>query len=364
MTVLSTNKISSGMGLSVAGLGAVATAILLRRSFNKGHEEDRSAEPERDRPKNPTESSPVECDPSLKSRIGNFKISKLKKLVLGIAEELDSEIQFDWDRAAQGCVQTGGEKRSTEYAIDTNNETEWEREACREQQTFLRAADILHEVRGSATHRKLQHFYVVDRQLSQLEAQFREISENVLEFPWREHRDDPIIDLMKLPFMSLAADGGHEAILPVSQGFVKHTASQVSVTDTERESLRIDDEILLGVNPDVNRESLQSAFRHKARNMHAHGHCIKIEEFHELNNAYMRCQARMTNSGWKNAYRGGSTSILAHYLLIGTDPSESRYGEAVTGLLDALQRERLLTRLDVLRSWGEVSGTATGLGNG
>merc|ERR1719262_2170575 len=109
---------------------------------------------------------------------------------------------------------------------------------------------------------------------------------------------------------------------------------------------------------------MESAFRHKARQMHAHGECIDIAAFHELNNAHARCLARHTNSGWRNAYRGGSTDVLAHYLLIGTDPSESRYSEGVSGLLDALQRERLLTRLDVLRSWGEVSGTATGLGNG
>lgn len=98
--------------------------------------------------------------------------------------------------------------------------------------------------------------------------------------------------------------------------------------------------------------------------MHSCGQCTKIDDFHELNNAYARCLARLANSGWRNAYRGGSTDILAHYLLIGTDPSESRYGEAAVGLLDALQRDRLLTRLDVLRSWGEVSGTTTGLGNG
>lgn len=369
MSVLSTNRVSSSVGLGVVGLGAFAAVLLLRqRSLNKSKHKDGRADSQGHASSSSEQQPRPDNEPKLKSRgIGNFKLCKLKRLVQSIAGELDAEIEFDWDKAAAGHAQTGGETRSAEHTIDTNDETEWEKQVASEHKTFALAAETLHDVRGSATHKKLQHFYVVDRQLSQMEEQFREISEHVLEFPWREHRDDPISDLMELPFMKLMADGGQQSLLPVSQGFVKkYTAVRTAAKELSdvTDPRKAEDDTLLGIDTGADRDVLDSAFRFRARDMHAHGHCVKIDDFHELNNAYNRCRARLSNSGWRNAYRGGSTDILAHYLLIGTDPSESRYGESVSGLLDALKRERLLTRLDVLRSWGEVSGTCTGLGNG
>lgn len=370
MTVLSTNRISSGIGLGVVGLGTVAVVLLLRhRSSKRKHCDKGSVDAQGDSTISPKQPALPDNEPKLKSRFNGFKISKLKRLIGAMAEaddvELEAEVDFNWDKAAAGQAQTEG--ASAEHAIDTNDETEWEKLVASEHRTFLLAAQTLHDLRGSSTHKKLPHFYVVDRQLSQMEEQFREISEHVLEFPWRDHRDDPISDLMKLPFMTLMADGGQQSLLPVSQGFVKQIESKPDVKeakDISADEEKAEDERLLGIDATCDREALESAFRFGARELHAHGQCIKIDAFHKLNNAYDRCRARLTNTGWKDAYRGGSNDILAHYLLIGTDPSESRYGEAVSGLLDALKRERLLTRLDVLRSWGEVSGTATGLGNG
>lgn len=366
MPVLLASRVntSTAIGVGIAGLGTAAALLLLqRRTLKRVLAVNRSDELDEEEASTPSLAQESQSEPKLKSRIGNFKISKLQRLLLGIAEDLDTQVEFDWEKAAAGCAQTHGDSHVAEHAIDTNNETEWEKQVASEQKTFLTAAQILHDLRGSDTHRKLQHFYVVDRQLSQLEEQFNEIGEHVLEFPWREHRDDPISDLMKLPFMKLVEHDNDAALLPVSQGFVKHVASQPDVPELHG-APDAEDEKLLGVDAASGREALESAFRHKAREMHRHGQCVQIEAFHKLNNAYNRMRNRMTGSGWQNAYRGGSTDILAHYLLIGTDPSESRYGEAVSGLLDSLQRERLLTRLDVLRSWGEVSGTATGLGNG
>lgn len=380
MTVLSTNRIGSSIGLGVVGVGTLVVALCLhQRSLNKKKEQE-DVGPQQSEVSGSVLGTAERGDAeshSHKSRIGNFKISKVKNLVEGIAADLDVNVEFDWHKASQGGIQTTRDEHSMEQAIDTNDETEWERQASNESRTFANAHRIMHELRQSETHRKLQHFHVVDRQLSQMEAQFAEVSERILEFPWREHRDDPLSDIMKLPFMSLAADDSQQAVVPVSQGFVKKVgmksdskepASKREANKAEDERMlaikKGEDETLLGITADAMRDDLESAFRHKARDMHSCGQCVKIDEFHELNNAYMRCHARLANSGWKNAYRGGSTDILAHYLLIGTDPSESRYGEASMGLLDALQRDRLLTRLDVLRSWGEVSGTTTGLGNG
>jgi len=384
MTVLSTNRISSSIGLGLVGVGTVAVALCLhQRSLNKKKQQEDAGSPESEA----NVSAPMGIETqsmrgdaeshSHKTRIGNFKISKVMNLVEGIAADLDVNVEFDWHKASQGGVQTSRDAHSLEQAIDTNDETEWERQASNEARTFANAHQIMKELRQSETHRKLQHFHVVDRQLSQMEAQFAEVSERILEFPWREHRDDPLSDIMKIPFMSLAADHSQQAVLPVSQGFVKKVGMKSDAKESkskqaankveDEKDLAIkkgEDEALFGIAADATQEELQSAFRHKSRDMHSWGQCTKIDDFHELNNAYARCLARLANSGWKNAYRGGSTDILAHYLLIGTDPSESRYGEASMGLLDALQRDRLLTRLDVLRSWGEVSGTTTGLGNG
>lgn len=365
MSVLSTNRLSSGLGvvgLGAVGLGTVAVVALLRQQASKQRQRQKASSS--DAEESPPDATDGPCQEqatsgdssSLKSRIGNFKVSKLKNMMQGIAESLDTEVEFDWNKAAAGTLHVA------EHAIDCNNETAWERQVASESRTFQEAARVLHEVRGSDTHRKLDHFYVVDRQLSQMINQFREISEHVLEFPWREHRDDPISDLMKLAFVILASGFDQEALLPVSQGFVKHTGALQDGETAEDQASR--DEALLGIEADASKYAIESAFRLEARRMHRHGCCIDIAAFHELNNAHGRCIARLSNSGHRRAYRGGSTDILAHYLLIGTDPSESRYGEAVSGLLDALQRERVLIALDVLRSWGEVSGTATGLGDG
>ncbi|CAE8726117.1 unnamed protein product, partial [Polarella glacialis] len=305
--------------------------------------------------------APEDGTVNLKSRIGNFKISKVKRLVEGIGEHLGAEVEFDWT-----TVQNVRDDHVASAAINSNSETEWDRQVNAEQQTFLEAARILGEVRHSATHRKLPHFHVVDRQLKDMEAHFREFSEDVLIYPWRASRNAPMSDLMELPFMQLAKDGNRlKALLPVSQGFVKQTVADSGGKHSgmDLEARTSEDEALLGVTAGANRQELESAFRHRAREMHAHGQCTKQDEFYALNNAYERGLARLVDSNFRNAYSGGG-DILAHYLLVGTDPSESRYGEAVSGLLDALRRERLLMRISVLQVFGEEERGGTGLGQG
>eukprot|EP00933_Yihiella_yeosuensis_P060602 TRINITY_DN63353_c0_g1_i1.p1 TRINITY_DN63353_c0_g1~~TRINITY_DN63353_c0_g1_i1.p1 ORF type:complete len:371 (-),score=66.91 TRINITY_DN63353_c0_g1_i1:110-1222(-) len=304
--------------------------------------------------------------PQLKTRINNFKISKVKRMTEGIAEDLGAEVDFDWNEA-----KNLKDTHFAEDAINTNSQTEWERQVNDEQTTFFEAARICEELRQTETHRKLPHFYVVDRQLTEMAANFREISEDVLVFPWRECRDEPMAELMSQPFMQLAKGGkSSEALLPVSQGFVKQTGNDKSQSESEdcplgfAEDLRAKDEALLGIPEDADRSMIESRFRQKARDMHEHGQCVRKDDFHALNNAYGRCLARLIDNGRHiEAYAGGG-DILAHYLLVGTDPSESRYGEAVSGLLDALQRERLVMRLSNLRIWGEDERSGTGLGQG
>lgn len=367
MAVLSTNRIISGLG--AVGLGTVGF-LLWRRSLR-----DRSlrcqvlGEGSTHAVSNVDPAAPfsAEGNPKLKTRIGNFKISKVKRMVEGLAEDFGDKVEFDWD-----TVKNLQDHHVSRDVISSNDQSEWEKQVNMEQQTFLNAAQIVSDIRRSGTHKKLPHFHVVDRQLSDMEAHFRELSEDVLIFPWRECRDEPMSDLMELPFMQLAKE--HRSLhllLPVSQGYVKQTArtgldteqncSGAAASSDAEDEHRVKDEALLGVAAGVDRHTLESAFRHKAREMHAHGHCVMMDEFHALNNAYGRCLARL--SGSITAYKGGG-DIFAHYLLVGMDPGESRYGEAADGLLDALRRDRLLMRVSVLRMWGEDERSGTGLGQG
>jgi len=368
MAVLSTNRIVSGLG--AVSLGAVGFLLWRKSSRDKGLacevlEEDSSAEASNFDPAAPFT---AEGNPKLKTRIGNFKISKVKRMVEGLAEDFGDKVEFDWD-----TVKNLHDSHTSKDAISSNDQSEWDKQVNMEQQTFLDAAEIVGDIRRSGTHRKLPHFHVVDRQLGDMEAHFRELSEDVLIFPWRECRNEPMSELTELPFMKLAKEHrSGQSLLPVSQGYVKHTVggagfgteldctSDTACSDPE-DRKRVQDEALLGVAAGVDRQTLESAFRHKARTMHVHGHCVMMDEFHALNNAYGRCLARLAGS--ISAYKGGG-DILAHYLLVGMDPSESRYGEAADGLLDALRRDRLLMRISVLRIWGEDERSGTGLGQG
>lgn len=354
MTVLSTHKIASGLGF--ASLGAVAIMYLRKSAREKWKASESRCTESLDCGEHDCDArTPVTAEgaPKLKTRVGNYKISKVKRLGESLAEDFKMEVEFDWDTATNLR-----EDHSVKDAINTNDQSEWENQVNLEQQTFLDAARIVGEIRKSGTHRKLPHFHVVDRQLSEMEAQFREFSEDVLVFPWRESRNDPMSRLMELPLMQLAQDRGLQSLLPVSQGYVKQTAQAMKPEDDQQAQ----DEALLGITAGADRQTLDSAFRHKARRMHANGHCIMISEFHALNNAYGRCIARLSAS-LKTAYSGGG-DILAHYLLIGLDPSESRYREVPTGLLDALGREKLLMKTNLLRLWNEDERCITGLGQG
>eukprot|EP00930_Biecheleria_cincta_P097741 TRINITY_DN89421_c0_g1_i1.p1 TRINITY_DN89421_c0_g1~~TRINITY_DN89421_c0_g1_i1.p1 ORF type:complete len:367 (+),score=62.75 TRINITY_DN89421_c0_g1_i1:64-1164(+) len=364
MAVLSTNRLVSGLG--AVGLGAVGFLLWRKSLRDKGLacqvlEEGSSAGASNIDPAAPIS---AEGNPKLKTRIGNFKISKVKRMVEGLAEDFGEKVEFDWD-----TVKNLHDSHSSKDAISSNDQSEWDKQVNTEQQTFLDAAEIVGEIRRSGTHRKLPHFHVVDRQLGDMEAHFRELSEDVLIFPWRECRNEPMSELMELPFMQLAKDHRSlQSLLPVSQGYVKQTVrgaeldctSATACSDAE-DGQRVEDEALLRVAAGADRQTLESAFRHKARSMHVHGHCVMMDAFHALNNAYGRCLARLAGS--ISAYRGGG-DILAHYLLVGMDPSESRYGEAPDGLLDALRRDRLLMRISVLRMWGEDERSGTGLGQG
>mmetsp|Transcript_19712 Transcript_19712/g.54153 ORF Transcript_19712/g.54153 Transcript_19712/m.54153 type:complete len:375 (+) Transcript_19712:51-1175(+) len=365
-------QVNSGLGLGLVALG-VGIFVLRRRATKHegaGHESKEEAFTRAGplaAPRSPR--ADVEFDAhSIKSRVGNFKVSKVQKLVEGIAQEFGADHLYDVRN--QRVLRPA---QTSSVGSDVARETE-EEQGMREQRTFEEAARIMRLLRQSAVHRKLPHFHAVDRQLENAENFLSEIADCVSEF-WRYGRDEPMADLMQLPIMQLAASGGREAIVPVTQGFVKHLWSQaigpmanVSARQAEdvvladartalEESLK-----LLGVGADATAQEVESAFRRRSHKLHKHGHCIDLEAFHGLNNAYHYWLAHRVSPP-RGAFAGGG-DLLAHYLLIGTDPGESRYRECSVGIMDAVHRDRLLQKVEVLRNWGETSGSTTGLGQG
>jgi len=356
MAVLSSGKVSVGLGLGIVAVGAVA--FTLRRQSRKNQEKGSSVSEQT--PEDDiflAEPSVAEAGGahSVKSRIGNFKVSKIKRIVESIAEEFGTDHLYD--AREQRVYHFNASTDST--VVSHENESE---RATREKQTFEEAVRVVKLVRQSGVHKKLPHFHTVDRQLDNAQNFLDEISDNVEDF-WRYNRDEPMADIMTLPFMQLAASGGADALVPVTQSYANFIKSQsTDEANLTPADMLVQDLAILGADADATWEQVDSAFRKRSHKLHKHGHCIDLEAFHELNNAYQRWLAR--RSGIPSNAASKSTDVLAHYLLCGSDPFDSRYRECAVGILDASHREKLLQKIDVLRNWGETSGSTTGLGNG
>lgn len=369
MAVLSTERTRAGLGLGLVALGSSAAIFLLRRRLKHGCDESTTEcegageDPAGEDPatQNVTHvKGQQEMDAhSVKSRIGNFKLSKLRRLVEGIGEECGADVDFDWSSGT--AVVSWGADRESSHVVATE-ETEAEQNE-RERKIFEEAVRVVQALRKSTVPRKLPHYHVLDKQLANAENLLGEIGDNVDQF-WRYGRDEPMAALLELPFMRLAAEGGGAALLPlplVPIGAGRGKAPQPIGPDPEDLAL-----LDLTANADENsspsRTEMEAAFRRRARELHHRGTCVNPEAYHELQEAYERClQGRPRPP---KASMVSSDDVLAHYLLVGTDAAKSRYREYAQGLLDVVQRERLLNRIDVLRNWGETSGSTTGLGQG
>merc|ERR1712216_231187 len=89
---------------------------------------------------------------------------------------------------------------------------------------------------------------------------------------------------------------------------------------------------LLEVSPAASKDEILASFRRKALQLHKHGHCVDVDQFHLLNNA---CQRRVTYGGsLPHVAFTSATDPLAVHLLVGADPRESRYREPSLAILD------------------------------
>lgn len=268
-------------------------------------------------------------------RVGGMKVSRLRRMIEDLAEEMMGGAR----RGAVAEAPPVAQLASPEGDLDLAT---WDDQVLMEKRTMEAAATIIRDVRRSEVHRSMAHFYAVDRQLQVIEHQLASIAMSVQSF-WRYGRDTPMRDLLVLPLMRLAETGGEGAVLPVSLGFVKLGGAR------ERLDPLLDC-ALLGVPLGADREAIESAFRRRSRHFHRRGTCCNEGGFHELAAARSRCLARLS---CLELPEGTGGDLLAHYLLVGTDPGESRYRERALGILDSAHREALLRRIQVLQwpSW-------------
>lgn len=285
---------------------------------------------------------------SQKSRVHGFKISKLSRLVDGIAQELGYDHRID---TATGAVIHAS---VAETSPETTSVGEVEPESVqfdREHRTLDEAVRIVRLIRMSGVPKKLPNYNITNRHLEDAENLLGEIADNVEEF-WRYSRDEPMADLMDLPLLRFAAENiatGGIAIVP-------------KLSASSDEILLEEDCALLGVETTADKDTVLSAFRHKALELHTSGHCTDVDLFHRLNNA---CQRRVAHGRFLPhvAFQGKCDDLAVH-LLVGADPRDSRYREPSAAIMDALRRERLLQKVHGVLNWGEVGGTTTGLGQG
>lgn len=277
-----------------------------------------------------------------KTRIGGMKVSKLVRMVDEMAEASGVPI----------------ERVPANSPVQAPSALSWDEEIARERATFDEAVRIVRGVRHSVVHRKLPHFHATDRQLRVLEEQLAAIGVNVKNF-WRYGRDEPMAKLLELPILRLASTGGQGALLPVSLGFVKHFADEdFEHVDTQKD-LSSEDALLLGIALGADAAAVESAYRRRSRHFHRHGTCCNVRGFNALGAARNRCLARLSMPELR-AYGGGG-DLVAHYLLMGLDPGESRYREYTGGILDGVHREALMQRMQVVQwpcwdiplTWGD-----------
>lgn len=254
------------------------------------------------------------------------------------------------ERQAQPCLQSV----ITDFGVMDG--MTWDEQVQTEKMIMDKAVALMQDVRQSAVHRKLPHFHFVDRQLQVITEQLGVLADAVLGF-WRYGRDRPMQELLEHPVLQLASRG-EGALVPLSSGFVKY------VTDDGFELAAAQDDpgsdaALLGIALSAGRDAIESAYRRRSRHFHRHGKCINAVGFHALGAARNRCLARLAGPVL-HAFGGGG-DVLAHYLLMGTDPTEDRYYETSVGILDAVHRQQLLLQIEKIQwpcwniplTWGD-----------
>lgn len=293
-----------------------------------------------------------------KPRVGGMKLSRLSKMLDDMTDASDLPHCGDKPASKTPAVQLAAE---TDYGAVAHS---WDEQMAEEKQVLEATTLLIQDVRRSEVHRKLPHFHVVDRELQTIEEQMKSLSISVTGF-WRYGRDEPMATLLKLPLMQLAKSGGQAALIPVSQGFVKETSGandEAPPLEPEDESSPDADLALLGLENSrrrIDRDAVESAFRHRSRHFHRHGRCSNVRGFDLLCRARNRCLARLAMPRLR-AYGGGG-DLVAHYLLMGTDPGESRYREYAVGILDGLHRDQVMQKMQILQwptwdiplTWGD-----------
>lgn len=279
-----------------------------------------------------------------------MKVSRLKQMVEDMAEACDLEASAP---LATLQTQTSSSDRTDfgDWAAMT-----WDQQVQTEKKIVENAVEVVQDIRQSLVHRKLPHFHMVDRQLQTIINQFEEIGEATLGF-WRYGRDVPMREMLCQPLMQLASRS-EGAVVPLSLGFVKQMSEDAFEQASTEDAPGID-AALLGISLGADKETIESAYRRRSRHFHRHGQCINRPGFHALTSARNRCLARIAGPAMQ--VFGGGGDVLAHYLLMGTDPTESRYREYSVGILDALHRDRLLLAIQKIQwpcwsiplTWGD-----------
>jgi len=259
-----------------------------------------------------------------------MKVSRLKKMVEDIAEAC----------TAEPAALPAAQDRWPPSDFGDWEAMTWDEQVQTERKIMRSAMCVVQDVRQSLVHRKLPHYHMVDRDLQTMAVQFEELGEKTLGF-WRYGRDVPMLELLLHPLMQLASRS-EGALVPLSLGFVKQI-TQEALEQVSSEDAPGLDAALLGVTLGADRDSIESAYRRRSRHFHRHGRCVNRPGFHALTSARNRCLARLAGPALQ-AFGGGG-DVLAHYLLMGTDPTESRYQEYSVAILDPVHRERLLTAL-------------------
>lgn len=243
----------------------------------------------------------------------------------------------------------------------------WDEQVAEEQRTMDTVVAVLRGVRQSAVHRKLPHFHAVDRQLRTIEEQFELISMSLGLLALRPGRADGRAPRPAPPAArQVRRPGGTDTSL---RGLRQAHGGPGLETPSE-EAGAADDSLdadlqALGLVLLADREAVESAYRRRSRHFHRRGRCVNVRGFNALMSARNRCLARLSHPQLR-AYGGGG-DLVAHYLLMGTDPGESRYREYAVGILDVVHRGQLLQKIQVLQwplwdiplTWGDDADSLT-----
>eukprot|EP00931_Biecheleriopsis_adriatica_P123173 TRINITY_DN98222_c0_g1_i1.p1 TRINITY_DN98222_c0_g1~~TRINITY_DN98222_c0_g1_i1.p1 ORF type:complete len:371 (-),score=79.42 TRINITY_DN98222_c0_g1_i1:27-1115(-) len=338
---------NSAQRLIVASSVAVTACLLLLRTRRRA-----KAPESEDSPGSP--GCTRSCDSSAshwRTRSGGMKVSRIKQMVEDMTEACRSEADEVPPVQAQTHLTASV---VTDFGV--LDAMTWDEQVQTEKKIMDKAMALMQDVRQSAVHRKLPHFHIVDRQLQVITQQLGDLGDAVLGF-WRYGRDLPMQELLQHPLLQLASRGDG-ALVPLSLGFVK----QITEDGFELAAAEDDpgsDAALLGIALSADRDSIESAYRRRSRHFHRHGKCINMAGFHALSAARNRCLARLAGPAL-HAFGGGG-DVLAHYLLMGTDPAENRYKETAVGILDAVHREQLLLLIQKIQwpcwniplTWGD-----------